>query len=630
MVTFRKSLLLLAVVALMATVANAQLIGPAFTCNANAGVPPTVRSEGLAELVGDVVLLCSGGTPTPVDIEVPRMNFRVFLNTNVTSRLLDGTWNEALLMIDDPAPIDQRLCGDRGGCAISGVGEEPGIDYRNHPNVYQGTHITGNTAGEGNTVEWLGVPIDPPGTQATRIIRITNVRANAAQLGVGGSFIPSQLIMFISVTGTTSMPINPSQLTVAFVQQGLEFSAEDGQFLQCEDPSYGDNPIGIEYQELFATAFKRRNVSTTANSPGSISAQNQQTVLYNTETGFYAPAILNNAHNADDAGLASQGTRLVAQFKGLPDGVDIYVSAHNKRHYDSGDGVVGCTGSDSQVACYVDIATIVPDADSNGEGGAPVTLGTAVGYDDDFTIGFFQVDISGNAGTATWEIVDDQFNNTGSVEFDIMVDFEPNTTAGIPGLGTGSVAGSYGPLSTAAVAISNDLQPRFEDRSEDEVFMTINPCATNLLWPYVTNQAGFDTGMVISNTSMDPFGTATQKGKCTINYYGNSAGGNPPAPDTTPEVGAGGYAVWTLSSGGGVKPYGMEIDGVINSAPGFEGYVIAQCLFQYAHGYAFISDLGAQKLAQGYIALIMDAPIWGCNECDGPTRTGTKSEPLNQ
>jgi hypothetical protein len=42
---------------------------------------------------------------------------------------------------------------------------------------------------------------------------------------------------------------------------------------------------------------------------------------------------------------------------------------------------------------------------------------------------------------------------------------------------------------------------------------------------------------------------------------------------------------------------------------GFQGYMIARCNFQYAHGYAFISDLGAQRLAQGYIALILDAGI---------------------
>jgi hypothetical protein len=192
------------------------------------------------------------------------------------------------------------------------------------------------------------------------------------------------------------------------------------------------------------------------------------------------------------------------------------------------------------------------------------------------------------------------------------------------------VAGSYAPLSTESTAISDDLQPRFTDRSEDMDFMTINSCATNLLWPYVTNQAGFDTGMAISNTSMDPFGTATQEGKCTINYYGSigAAGGDPGAAETTPLIPAGGHAVWTLNGGGGVIPYGGPMEGVINGRPGFQGYVIAQCLFQYAHGYAFITKLGAVELAQGYIALVMDAPIdcsYGCL-----TRTGTKSEPLNQ
>jgi hypothetical protein len=429
--------------------------------------------------------------------------------------------------------------------------------------------------------------------------------------------------MYISVTGTQSMPINNPQQIIAFVQQGLTFNAGDTNYLQCEDPEYNnDNPVDIEFEELFATAFKKRNVATNAANPGGIAAQNALGVVLNTETGFYAPAIQNNAHNADDAGLASQGTRVVAHFTGIPDGVSLYVSAVNH----VGDGGCPTVGDPT---CYIDIATIVSGADSNGEGGTPASLSGALASDDGGPgAGTAEVTLAGNAGTATWEIIQSAFNNTGSVEFHVFVDYTPNVSAGIPGLGDGSVAGSYGPLSTAATAISDDLQPRFEDRSEDEVFMTVNSCGTNLLWPYVTNQAGFDTGMVISNTSMDPFGTSTQDGKCTINYYGNSAGGTPPTPDTTPLIGAGGYAVWTLSSGGGVKPFGGPIEGVINSAPGFEGYVIAQCLFQYAHGYAFISDLGSQKLAQGYIALVMDAPMW--RDYGALTRTKVFSEPFNQ
>ena len=36
------------------------------------------------------------------------------------------------------------------------------------------------------------------------------------------------------------------------------------------------------------------------------------------------------------------------------------------------------------------------------------------------------------------------------------------------------------------------------------------------------------------------------------------------------------------------------------------GYMIAITRFQYCHGFAFISDLGAQRLAEGYLAIQLD------------------------
>jgi hypothetical protein len=37
--------------------------------------------------------------------------------------------------------------------------------------------------------------------------------------------------------------------------------------------------------------------------------------------------------------------------------------------------------------------------------------------------------------------------------------------------------------------------------------------------------------------------------------------------------------------------------------PGFQGYVIAVCNFQYAHGYAAVTDLGLRGLFSSYLAL---------------------------
>jgi hypothetical protein len=58
-----------------------------------------------------------------------------------------------------------------------------------------------------------------------------------------------------------------------------------------------------------------------------------------------------------------------------------------------------------------------------------------------------------------------------------------------------------------------------------------------------------------------------------------------------------------VSSGGGVV--GTDKTCAACATPGFHGYIIAICDFQYAHGFAFVSDLGAAKLAEGYLALII-------------------------
>ncbi len=91
MADFRKWLFAFAFVALLlgATMANAQVqpVAP-FTCVANAGTPAIVRAEGITELVGDLLIQCTGGTPTTAGTQIPVSNISLTLNTNVTSKLL--------------------------------------------------------------------------------------------------------------------------------------------------------------------------------------------------------------------------------------------------------------------------------------------------------------------------------------------------------------------------------------------------------------------------------------------------------------------------------------------------------------------------------------------------------------
>jgi hypothetical protein len=115
---------------------------------------------------------------------------------------------------------------------------------------------------------------------------------------------------------------------------------------------------------------------------------------------------------------------------------------------------------------------------------------------------------------------------------------------------------------------------------------------TTLLFPYLTNQAGFDTGIAISATATDPFGTVPQSGTCTLNWYGAAFTGATPTP--------------IVNSG---TTYVALVSTTLNNVTGgFSGYMIAVCRFQYAHGFAFVSDLGARNLAMGYLALVIPDP----------------------
>ena len=74
---------------------------------------------------------------------------------------------------------------------------------------------------------------------------------------------------------------------------------------------------------------------------------------------------------------------------------------------------------------------------------------------------------------------------------------------------------TFAPLSTVPTASVGEAEPRFLDTSgSPKNIVTIIRCTTTLLFPFVTNQAGFDTGIAISNTSDDWIGTDPQRGSC--------------------------------------------------------------------------------------------------------------------
>ncbi len=165
-----------------------------------------------------------------------------------------------------------------------------------------------------------------------------------------------------------------------------------------------------------------------------------------------------------------------------------------------------------------------------------------------------------------------------------------------------------GPFVDFASGVS---RPRFNDPLRPTPAATLivsGPCATNLLYPFVANVVGFDSGIAIANTSRDPFGpllsaaaaTLAQAGTCTVTGWPANGVGLPAVSFTTRSIPAGDTFSTTLSSGD---------NPVFN---GFVGYIIARCNFQYGHGFAFIQDgfgLAAPRIAEGYVALVIPDPV---------------------
>jgi hypothetical protein len=136
---------------------------------------------------------------------------------------------------------------------------------------------------------------------------------------------------------------------------------------------------------------------------------------------------------------------------------------------------------------------------------------------------------------------------------------------------------------------------------------------TRLLIPFVTNQAGFDTGIAIANTGLDSTGQVGSAGVCAIHYFGR-VGSTPvnTTQTTSQAVSPGDSFTFVLSTGGA-----LGVNGLAN----FQGYLEIDCAFPFAHGFSFITDgpIGQARVASSSPALVLPRE-----------RTNTQVEGLGQ
>jgi len=658
---FRKWIIALAVLALFTGLASAQVGtggtngGTPFSCTVtNGAVTPTLRAEGYTELTGDILLVCSGGSTPALGSIVPTATVTVFLNTAVTSRLL-GTnsvtgASEALMIVDEPGSgepgygpgLSQIVCGapasgaqnppppGASGVCPQWVGQTlvngttvVGVPVLSNPNTGTGgAYVAQNLSPgsnvyqgvvSGSQVTFFGIPVLPPASAGfERVFRITNIRANAAGITAGGP-TPGSVTASISISSSTSIPITNSTITIGFVQQGLTAafrttsnsgSSGGSALAQCTSLSTGSGVGILQYNENFATAFKNQYGTPGTVSGYPVSAQRPSTQnvpgqVYNSESGFILNSQLGTSTSTGSAyfpGQADYGTRLKALFTNIPSGVSIFVSTRDIINTFGTTTGFFPTGIVSGGTAGVNAnAVLVVNENSPSNGAVPiVTQSGTSGPSSTLQAPIAPVTISGGSGTAVWEVVQQNPSALDSFNFGVYVSYTAAAATNSPTPGSMTVTMSFAPTptggqftaSTGSAASATLTIPRFSDAlDQTKTIASISLCTTALLFPYVTNINGFDTGMVLANTTTDVFGTAAQQGTCTINFYS--------APTATAT-----FTTPNIVSGSVYANLASQMDA------GFNGYAIAVCNFQYAHGFAFISDVGARNLAMGYLALI--------------------------
>jgi hypothetical protein len=477
------------------------------------------------------------------------------------------------------------------------------------PNVQQGVV-------SGNSVTFFGVPVLPPVTTgSSRVYRITNIRANASALSGGSAAGATPVIASISISGATSLLITNPTPTIGFVQAGLTASASSSTNLnQCTSMTRAAVNV-LTFTENFGTAFKTR-VAAQSNTTyaGQINnpAQNVPGTIYNSESNLVIP-VTNGT-----AGLADYGTRLKASFNNLPAGVRLWVSAagvNNAALPVTAPAVIGGSAANTGQTTYVSLVSseTVNDGNAGVSGFFPaVPVGTDTASTGTTPIVEIPVSSTGSA-TAVWEVVNTNPNAIDSFKVAVYVTYSANVAQNSPPAGTATVNLSFAPTPTASfsasagAAASSSLPiPRFiQDTSAARNIFNVNICRTILLYPYITNTSGYDTGFAIANTSTDPFGTGAQSGSCKLNWYQGTT--NPPQGDTGTIASGTVYA--NLAS--------IAVPAFGSGGPNGSGYMIAVCNFQFAHGFAVIQDLGGRNFGMAYLALVIPDPGTGSRAASG-------------
>jgi len=548
----KKMLLALAVVVSLGVI-GANNAAAQVSCVANS-VPTLVRTADITGLTGSIVLNCTiagGAVSGPASItDTIQPAAAVITNSPAagavpTITVIPGPGTT--MAGTGPPPVGTPVSAPcpAGGCVVAAAPASNTV-------TFPVPAVTACAPPAGSTVCTFSIAIGvAPAVPAA--IASVGIRVNVFASGV---VFPAQISALLTSSPAGIVAITNNILNVAIPQVGLGTTFTAGVAVaQCGAAKLGASPSTVAW--TFAGGFTATNptTGTALVAPSSVPVA---TVGEGFSSAFLVAGVGvgGNGEGAD----SSQGTRVLFTFNSLPSNVIIITPAI----INNGAGGAGGTLT----------LALVAGADANGNG-ALAGLGGATA-------------LVATGTTVTYEVTTDSTAITESI----------NVPFGLYTIGTPTPAGAatlsvgLAPVSTIGTPATTPI-PRFGSAPITGAFVSVIPCLTNILFPWVANVAGYDTGFAISNTTTDVFGTASQSGTCVYNFFG--ANGPSGGTFTTPAFGGGNTDTRLLSA----------------IAPGFSGYVIVVCNFQLGHGFEFISNGfggGAITVGQGGPGLIILQP----------------------
>ena len=483
----------------------------ALRCDVSVPAPAYLRPNGLTELLADIVLTCDGDAPSGGIAS----DINLFFNTQTYGFGSTG-----------PPVI------------LSGEGKN---GWKMGDNVFAAQTLTGNQ------IHWSQVKLMPVR------YRFTNLRIGADMLAGGGMARPNVILAAVEIKGvevTHSVPmvgvITPPSGTDILGCDGARIA--NNAFVQTHAVNAGlldSSGLGeqmhflLHYTEAFESAFK----PIAATQSASVSS--------------FAESPSEGLMRAGIPGLRNPdfGTRFVANFSNVPDGVSIFVTTEPT--------LAGMKRSDSIDARLVGF-------DDRGAGRAVQIDATGVARCSGVGLGVVQVPLQQGHGAAVWEVTASDPTALEEISFGVAIAFRPEA-AGLPRPGVATVNLSIGPMSTVTGNSPTAPMPRFADTSMARNLFTIVMPVTRLVFPFVANVAGYDTHLSVTNTA--PSGT----GPCLLTFAADTAGDPALPPASMNPIAAGATQAIDVSS----------------VAPGFRGCVLAECRFSSAAGQYRVSPFSA-------------------------------------